>query len=172
MERFSSLTGKRALIAAGLVALVVFAAPRGVMAQDAAAAQPDPLKFTSNSPILLLNYVKADKMAEFEQAWTTIRALIAKSDNADLKALGVSLGKLSRVDQAPVPVNGTQAVLYIFQIDAPSTMFSYNPRSILYESLKAGQEGSPVTRAEADPPYNALGAAYVSIIPWKLIGTK
>jgi len=167
MDRWSSLTStrKRALVGAA-VAMMLTAAPGVASAQEA----EDVLKFTSNMPVLIVNQIKADKTTEFEEGWAGIRQLIAKSEMADLQAFGESLGKLFRVDQPAFDAPGGKAVLYIFQLDSPSTTYSYNPGKILYEYLKAGLEGSKITRAEADAVYAKLQAAYLAINPpWKLI---
>jgi hypothetical protein len=147
------------------------AAPRVATAQ--AAPQEDILKFSSSAPVIIVNQIRADKIAEFEEGWAGIRALIAKSDNAELKAFGETLTNLYRVEQEPFDVQGTKAVIYVFNLSAPSTTFSYNPGKILYEALKAGGEGSPVTREEADPVYAKLQAAYLAINPpWVLVKAK
>jgi hypothetical protein len=149
----------------------MLAAPRVARAQE---AQADPLKFAASKPTVVGWVIKADKTAEFEAAWAGIRALLAKSDKDDLKAFGETLSHLYRVDQPPFdfqsPQGPVKAVMYVFRIDAPSTAYSYNPREILYVYLKAGQEGSPVTRAEADDLYTAkLASAYLAINPlWTL----
>lgn len=168
--------GKRAFWLVG-VALVVLAAPRIASAQTAPAAQAAPqddiLKFTTSAPVIIVNQIRAEKTAEFEDGWAGIRALIAKSDNPALKTFGETLANLFRVDQPPFDSGGNKAVIYIFQISTPSTAFSYNPGKILYEALKAGQEGSPVSRAEADAVYAKLQSAYLAINPpWLLIKAK
>ena len=148
MKRFSSMrTG--ILVTAGVV-LCLLVGSRVVMGQAAAQPAADPFKFATSGPVLFLNYIKADKTADFEEGWASVRAMLAKSDNADYKALGEHLSKLSKVDVPPVDVSGGKAVIYVFQIDAPSSTLTYNPRTILYEYLKAGLDGSPVTRPDAD----------------------
>ncbi len=173
MTRWSLLAGKRALVLVG-IALVALAAPRAAMAQAAAApAQDDVLKFKTNAPVIIVNQIRAEKTAEFEDAWASIRALLAKSDSADLKAFGETLTQLFRVDQPPFDAPGGKAVIYIFNINAPSTAFSYNPTKILFEALKAGQEGSALTRADAQVIFDKLQAAYLAINPpWALIKAK
>ena len=167
MNRLSVVAAKRAFL--GAIALLALAAPRVAMAQE-----PDPLKFTTNAPRIVGWVIKAEKTTEFEEAWAGIRALLAKSDNAELKAFGSTLENLYKIDQPafeyPQAGSGQKAVIYIFRIDAPSTTYSYNPRQILYEYLKAGQEGSPVTRAEADTLYTTkLGSAFLTVNPlWTL----
>ena len=164
--------GKRALIAVG-VALAVLAASGLVRAQDAAAPQEDILKFATNAPVIIVNQVRAEKTADFEEGWAGIRAFIEKSDNAELKAFGQTLTQLYKVDQPAFDTPNGKAVIYIFNLSAPSTTYSYNPGKILYEALKAGAEGSPLTRAEADPVYAKLQGAYLAINPpWVLVKAK
>ena len=163
MVRSTTSARKRTILAA--IAVIAICAIHGVTrAQD----QPDPLKFSTDSPVLIIYQVKADKTAEWLDAWKGILALIDKSPDADVKALGASLGKHYKVDQAPIDMGGNKANLFVFVVDSPSTKLTYNPRDIIYTHLKAGQEGSPVTRAEADPPYTKLAEAYLGVYVWKL----
>lgn len=166
MNRWSASV--KSVLMVAVVALMALAAPRAAMAQE------DILKMSSSAPVLIVNQIKADKTTDFEEAWAAIRALIARSDNPDLKAFGDSLANLYRVDQAPFDVaGGGKAVLYIFNLPAPSTVYSYNPRQILYDALKPGAEGSKVTRADVDPIYEKLTSAYLVINPpWVLIKAK
>jgi hypothetical protein len=168
MERWSSWTGKRmALLAA--VAVLVAGTTRGAMAQDAAGSQPDPLKFATSAPVIVGWIVKADKAADFESGWAGIRGLLAKAEDSGLQALGQSLNSIYKVNQPPFELQGNQAVIYIFKLDSPSTAYSYNPRTILYEYLKAGLEGSSVARAEADDLYGKLQVAFLNLNPiWTL----
>lgn len=170
MNRLSVLlsAGLRAASVAGL-ALAFVAAPRVAAAQDPAAA--DPLKFDSSGPAMILIQIHAEKTTEFESAWAAIRAGIAKADSSDLKAFGDTLSKLFKVDQPPLDTPAGKAVLYVLQIDAPSTTISYNPFRVVYEQLwKNGQEGAALSRAEADAIYEKLKAAFQNINPpWKLI---
>lgn len=148
----------------GVVAALSLA-PALAMAQDQQAAAPpqevDALKFATTSPVILINQVKAEKAADFESAWAEMRAAFGKSDKPEVKAFGETLNKLFKVQMPPGP-----AVIYIFQLDPPSTAFSYNPVKILYETLQA--QGA-MTREEADAIYAKLKDAYQSINPWPLV---
>ena len=171
MRRWSSLAWKRALWLAA-VAVFVVGAPRGAMAQEPAAAPPqaDPLKFSTSRPMIVGWQVRADKTADFEEFWAGIRTLIVKSENAELKAFGDTLTKFYRVDQPPFELSGNQVVIYLFQLETPSTTHSYNPVTILYTYLGAGVEGSKVTRAEADALYEKFKASYLAVNPlWPLV---
>jgi hypothetical protein len=161
MERVSGFVAKRTLRIVGAVAALAVL-PAVAMAQEQQQAAPaqeaDQLKFTSTSPIILINQVKTEKAADFESAWAAMRAAFAKSDKAEVKAFGDTLNKLYKVDMPAGP-----AVIYIFYLDPPSTAFSYNPVKILYETLQGA-----MTREEADAIYAKLKDAYQSINPWPL----
>lgn len=147
----------RAVAVAGL-ALVISMAPRPAAAQEQA---PDPLKFSATTSVLLINQIKAESAKGFEEAWATMRAAFAKVEKAEIKAFGETLNKLYKVDMPP-----SATVIYIFQLDAPSTTISYNPVKILYETIQAN---GGMTREEADAVYAKLKDAYQSINPWPLV---
>ena len=152
------------------VAVLMMAAPGRASAQDAAAPAQDVLKFGSNAPALILMQIHMDKTADFEAAWATIRATLAKSPEADVKAFGETLGKLSKVDQPPIESPQGKGVLYILQLDSPSTAFSYNPFEIVWKVLWKAQDPSLLTRPEADALFAKLQPAFLAINPpWKLI---
>jgi hypothetical protein len=128
------------------------------------AQEPDPLKFSTDSPVLLINSIKADKTADFESAWGAIKAAFAKAEKAELKSFGETLTKLYKIDTggaaAPQPV-----ALYILQLDTPSKTHSYNPVKIVYETLL---NEKAVTREEADAIYAKLKDSVQNINFWVL----
>ena len=161
--------------AAGIaaLALVVLATARSASAQDKPAApaapQEDILKFSTSVPTLLIIQVHADKAADFESAWATIRGGFGKVKADDQKAFGETLAKFYKLDQPPMDSPGGKAVVYILQIDAPSTTYSYNPAKIIYDILwDSGKDGAAMTRAEADEIYKKIAPVFQSITPWKL----
>jgi hypothetical protein len=142
--------------------------------QPPAPAQPaqeaDPLKFSTDSPVLLINSIKADKTADFESAWGAIRAAFAKTEKPELKSFGETLGKLYKIDTgaaAAPPAAGAPPApsLYILQIDTPSKAHSYNPVKIVYETLL---NEKAVTREEADAIYAKLKDSVQNINFWVL----
>lgn len=154
---------------------LLLATPRVAAAQTAAApaapAQEDPLKLTAGVPTMILIQIHADKAADFESAWGSIRAGLAKSAKDDEKAFGESLAKLYKVDQPPADIGGAKVLIYVLQIDAPSASISYNPFKIVYETMwkNGAAEGSLLQRAEADAIYEKLKASFQNINPpWKL----
>ena len=155
-----------------LLALVVMAVARPASAQDKPAAAPPPedlLKFSTSAPTLIIFQIHADKAADFESGWSTIRAGFAKVQDADHKAFGETINKLYKLDQPPMDTPAGKAVVYVLQIDAPSTTLSYNPGKIVYDILwKTGAEGAPMSRSEADELFKKLQPAFQSITPWKL----
>lgn len=167
MNRLSVVAAKRALFGVG--ALLVTLAPRVAFAQDA----PDPLKFAASKPTVIGWVVRADKTADFEEGWKGIKDLLAKSDDAALKSFGQSLSEFYKIEQPPFdfPVNGqnVKAAIYLFRLDNPSTSYSYNPRAILYEYLKAGKEGSSLKFEDANAIYKKLQDSFLTINPlWTL----
>jgi len=169
MERLSvTVTGKRVLVAGIGLMLMIATGGAAVGAQTPAA---DPLKFTSSQPMILGFQVKADKTKEWEEYWAGLRALCAKSESADIKALGESLSKIVKVDQ-PFDMQGTATALYLFMLDAPSTVLSYQPVPLLFTDpagFKAGQEGSKLTRPDADALFAKFTASFHSVgMIWKI----
>ena len=90
------------------VALLV-AMPRSAAAQT---APDDPLKLSSSAPAMIVMQIHADKTADFESTWGSIRAALAKSTKDDVKAFGESLGKLFKVDQPPTDIPAAGAVFH------------------------------------------------------------
>lgn len=180
MIRVARLSGSCKRGWMGVLAATVFALSAGVASaqeppppptppqqpQQQAPEPPDQLKFTNPAPIILINQIKAEKSADFEAAWTEIRAAFAKATAPEVKAFGDTLTKLYKVDIPPAQTQGGPAMIYIFQVDAPSSAFSYNPVKILYETL---HKGGALTREEADAIYNKLKDSYASINPWPLV---
>jgi hypothetical protein len=160
--------------AAGVLgfAVMMVAVPALASAQTpapAAAPQDDVLKFSSNTPAMILIQVHADKTSDFEAGWAGIRAGLAKGD-ADQKAVGDSMGKLFKVDQPPLDTPSGKGVIYVLQLDSPNTTLTYNPFKLIYEVLwKNGAPDAVLKREEADVIYEKLKASLQSVNPpWKL----
>lgn len=165
MIRMSEYTGA-ALRAAAIVGMaLVLAAPQTAAAQ--AAPQQDALKLTAAVPTVILIQINADKTADFEAAWSAMRAGLAKSTKDEVKAFGESLAVLFKVDQPPIE---GKTALYMLQIEKPSTTITYNPFAIVYEQLwNADEKLSLITRAEADAIFEKLKASFQNINPpWPL----
>ncbi|HEX5069380.1 MAG TPA: hypothetical protein VFV78_04125 [Vicinamibacterales bacterium] len=171
MERLFLVTRKRTALAA-LIALFALMAQRPGLAQ--APAQADPLKFTAATPVLIGWQVKADKTQDFEDFWTGLRAAIAKTESVELKSVADSLTKIYKVNIDPFPEPNTKAmvVIYLFQLDPPSTTMSYSPVALIYtdpNGLRAALDNPKMPRAEADALYDKFKNSFVSINPmWPL----
>ena len=137
-------------------------------AQQPAAAQEEPkdlFKFTTNSPVLIISQVKPAKVADFESAWAAIREALAKDERPDVKEFTATLGKFYRVDlAAPAPP------IYVQNVEAPLTTFSYHPGKIVYEVLYYQKDGKEfgIPRAQADEIWSKLKDCYDNLSPWPL----
>jgi hypothetical protein len=139
--------GRRVMVAF-MLALALGATPGAAYAQGSAAQQPqqppaeDPFKFSHDGPFLVVWTIIPDRADGFEKAWLTIKDALAKSTNAEHKALGDGL-TLYRVTSAP---KAGEPTVFVFQLNPPSKTLSYNPVKILFEYLKP-----PAAPADAPP---------------------
>jgi hypothetical protein len=128
-------------------------------AQTAKPEEADPLKLKGDVPVLIVNQIDAAKTAEFEAAWAAIREKLSKSQKPELKAFADSLGKMYKVS---LPTDQASPVaIYVFMVDQPSTVQSYHPVKVLYES-------GEFERADADMIFGKLKDAYKNINAWPL----
>ena len=176
MERVGLLrrAGAGKLVAVAMVAGVcTLAGARNVQAQTPPPAQtpapapqdkPDPLKFNTDSPVLLLLQVKADKTADFEAAMTSIRGAFGKATKPEIKTFGDTMSKFYKVDAGG---GGAQPVaIYILQLDAPSKAYSYDLGKTVYETLMGDKA---LSREEADAIYGKLRDSIANINFWTLV---
>ncbi len=137
--------------------------PAAPAAQEAQPA--DIFKFATAAPVMIVSQVKAAKVADFEAAWTSIREALAKTDRPEVKEFAATLDKFYKVDlPAPAPP------IYVHQVDAPSTAFSYHPGKIIYEVLYYQKDGKEfgIPRAQADEIWTKLKDCYDNLSPWPL----
>jgi len=164
---FLPVSSRRAMIAVGVATL--FFATSGASVQPVVgltqeAAKPadvDPLKFDYDGPMILLYQIKKERVKDFEDLWTGIRAGLAKSPKPDVKAFGETL--------QPMKVQGAE--LYVFRLDPPSKTFTYNPTKLLYDNVNYEKPAEGLfTRAEADELFKKFDGSFVpnGIQPWKL----
>jgi hypothetical protein len=144
--------------------------------QPAQPQQADPLKFTHSGDLILLWQIKPDRTADFESAWQEIRGALAKNPNPDLQAFGKSF----TVQKVNTPQGGPS--IYVFVTQPVSTTYSYNPVTLLFETLKApapDPNAAAGTPPPAPPPgtfnyeqaqaiFKKLEGAYEAITPWPL----
>lgn len=119
-----------------------------VAATSPRAQQPaPPLAPRANAAFMVFS-VKGDKAAEFEAAWSAIRAGFARMASADARAFGETL-KFYRSDSGQ-PAALQPLAEYTLPIDSPSSALSYNPARIVREMLLMLPGDGVLTREDAD----------------------
>jgi hypothetical protein len=141
------------LAVAALSATTVFAqaAPAAAPAQPAA-APPNPFIFNSDGGVIL-NFVKADKTADFEMVMGKLKEALAKSEKPERKAQAAGWKYFKATEPGP---NG--AVIYVFVMDPVAKGAEYSVGNILVEVLGA-TEGQALYKTYSDSYANpAIGA--------------
>lgn len=141
------------LAVALLSATTVFAqaTPAAAPAQPAA-APPNPFIFNSDGGVIL-NFVKADKTADFEMVMGKLKEALAKSDKPERQAQAAGWKYFKATEPGP---NG--AVIYVFVMDPVAKGAEYSVGNILVEVLGA-TEGQALYKTYSDSYANpAIGA--------------
>jgi len=146
------------LIVATLSAAPVFAqaVPPAAPAQPPAPAQPaaaapSPFVFNSDGGVIL-NFVKADKTADFEMALGKLKEALAKIEKPERKEQAAGW----KVFKAAEPGPGGAAI-YVFIIDPVAKGAEYSVGNILVEAFAA--EGQTIYKTYSDAYANpAIGA--------------
>ncbi len=135
-------------IALGCVATLLWASP--ARAQQAAAA-PNPFVFPGDGGVIL-NFVKADKTADFEMVLGKVKEALAKSEKPERKQQATGWKVLKASEAGP-----GGAVIYAFLIDPAAKGSSYSVGDILVEAF--GAEGQTLYKTYSDAYANpAIGA--------------
>jgi len=102
----------------------------------------------------------ADKVADFELFWTTVRTKVMASDKADYKAMleGLKIYKLAGEPQ-PGP-GGVLSLTYLFYAEKTAAV-TYDPTQLLYKS-------GIWEYADAELLYPKLKDAITALQPWPL----
>ena len=141
------------LAVAVLSATTVFAqaAPAAAPAQPAA-APPNPFIFNSDGGVIL-NFVKADKTADFEMVMGKLKEALAKSEKPERKAQAAGWKYFKATEPGP-----GGAVIYVFVMDPVAKGAEYSVGNILVEVLGA-TEGQALYKTYSDSYANpAIGA--------------
>jgi hypothetical protein len=144
------------LIVATLSAAPVFAQAPAPPAQPPAPAQPaaaapSPFVFNSDGGVIL-NFVKADKTADFEMALGKLKEALAKIEKPERKEQAAGW----KVFKAAEPGPGGAAI-YVFIIDPVAKGAEYSVGNILVEAFAA--EGQTIYKTYSDAYANpAIGA--------------
>ena len=130
------------LAVALLSATTVFAqaAPAAAPAQPAA-APPNPFIFNSDGGVIL-NFVKADKTADFEMVMGKLKEALAKSENPQRKQQAASWKVFKSAD--PAGAN----TLYVYVIDPVVKGADYQVSNIIAEAFPA--EANDILKKYAD----------------------
>ena len=163
---------RRVLLALG-VAAVAACSSASVLhaqtppAQTPPAAQPAPAApdvfAPKSSPAILLNIIKADKAADFEDAMKQIKGLLAASTDEKRKqqAEGWQVYKmLESIKPATNPPDPNAQVIYVWLMSPGIVGQSYDPGKIIYEGIK--------DKAAADALFKKLSESYAQVQQWTL----
>lgn len=116
-----------------------------------AAAAPNPFIFNGDGGVIL-NFVKADKTADFEMVLGKLKDALAKSDKPERKAMAAGW----KVFKAEEPGPGGAAI-YVFVMDPVAKGAEYSVGNILVEVFAA--EGQALYKTYSDAYANpAIGA--------------
>ena len=140
------------LVVGTLSATTAFAqaVPAAAPAQPAAAA-PNPFVFSTDGGVIL-NFVKADKAADFEMVMGKLKEAFAKSEKPERKAQAAGWKYFKATEPGP---NG--AVIYVFIMDPVATGAEYSVGNILAEVF--GAEGQALYKTYSESYANpAIGA--------------
>ena len=117
-------------IAVGLVVGMLSAGSALAQAPAQQAAAPPSKRVFGSDAGLVLNFIKADKTADFEAVMAKLKEALNKSDKPERKAQAASW----KVFKSPEPAAGGN-VLYVFVIDPAVKDADYTVSTILAEAF-------------------------------------
>ncbi len=121
-------------------------------AQPAAAAAPSPFVFSGDGGVIM-NFVKADKTADFEMVIRKLKEGLAKSEKPERKQQAAGWIVFKAAEPGP-----TGAAIYVFIMDPVAKGADYSVGNILVEAF--GAEGQTLyktySEAYATPAIGAL----------------
>ncbi|HMB80011.1 MAG TPA: hypothetical protein VKI43_08090 [Vicinamibacterales bacterium] len=122
-----------------------------VFAQAAAPAAPNPFVFNEDGGVIL-NFVKADKTADFEMVMGKLKEALAKSEKPERKAQAAGWKYFKASEAGP-----GGAAIYVFIMDPVAKGSEYSVGNILVEVF--GAEGQALYKTYSDSYANpAIGA--------------
>jgi hypothetical protein len=111
-------------------------------AQDAPAAAPSPFAFPGDGGVIL-NFVQADKAADFEMVLGKVKEGLAKSETPERKAQAVGWKVFKAAEAGP-----GGAVIYVYIMDPVTKNVEYSVGNILVEAF--GAEGNVLYKTYSD----------------------
>lgn len=137
---------RMAWIAVALVACVLFSAsPAHAQAPAAQAAAAPNQRLFPNDAGMILNFIKPDKTADFEEVMGKLKEALQKSTNPDRKAQAAGW----KIFKSPDPAAGGN-VLYVFIIDPSVKTADYTVSNLLVEGLGNNAETNALYKKYAD----------------------
>jgi hypothetical protein len=174
LSGFLSAASRRVFVAVGLAACL--GASVGLAAQDPVQqtappaqqqppAQEDGFKFNTPGRVLFVWQVRPAEVRNFTLAWQTIKTELRKMGDPSLTSLADSINIL----QVELPPGGPAAIL-LFDLNPVSTTHTYNPVTLLFETLKATEDkpGVGLSYEQATEIFEQIKNAYVEATPWPL----
>jgi hypothetical protein len=124
--------------------------------------EEDQLKFTRSGRMMILWQIAPGRDQDFLLAWRTIKDNLTKMGDPAKTAFANGINIL-RVETPP----GGEAI-FLFDLDPVSTAFSYNPVTLLFETLKQDEANPDVglTYDQANEIYQKISDIFVRITPW------
>lgn len=124
--------------------------------------EQDDLKFTRSGRMMILWQIKAGRDQDFLLAWRTIKDSLVKMGNPAMASFANGISIL-KVETPP----GGEAI-FLFDLDPVSTAYSYNPVTLLFETLKEDEAnpGVGLTYDQANEVYEKISDIFVRITPW------
>ncbi len=120
-------------------------------AQPPAGAAPSPFVFPGDGGVIL-NFIKADKTADFEMVIGKLKEALAKSEKPERKAQAAGWKLFKATEPGP-----GGAVIYVFIMDPVAKGAEYSVGNILVEAF--GAEGQTLYKTYSDSYGNpAIGA--------------
>ena len=139
-------------MAVGMLSAATVFAQAAAPAQQPAAAAPSPFVFSGDGGVIL-NFVKADKTADFEMVMGKLKEALAKSEKPERKVQAAGWKYFKASEPGP---NG--AVIYVFIMDPVAQGQEYSVGNILVEVL-GSTEGQALYKTYSDSYANpAIGA--------------
>jgi hypothetical protein len=141
-------------------------APQQPAAPAQAAPAADPLKFTTDDAVIVMQ-VAPGKSADFEAGMGSMLSALNGSAKPELKAFGATM-KLFKVSAGTA---ADQPSLYVLQVTGASKELSYNYGKILYYSGKepgTAYSGIFEKQEDATAVYSKIKDSVASINPWPL----
>ena len=137
-------------LAVGMLSAATVFAQAAAPAQPAAAA-PNPFVFSGDGGVIL-NFVKADKAADFEMVMGKLKEALAKSEKPERKEQAAGWKYFKASEPGP---NG--ALIYVFIMDPVAKGSEYSVGNILVEAF--GAEGQTLYKTYSESYANpAIGA--------------